>query len=83
MSEIVTIPAEVHVPLADVRRYVDRTPQQMSRYVKAGLIKKRDRGTVTLPQFTKFLARKFPHLPRFGSVADYDTWVANGRPAAQ
>ncbi len=66
---------DVCIPLSDVARYIGRTPQSVSGYVKVGLLKKKDRGSVTLAAMNKFLARKFPRLPRFESVADWDKWA--------
>lgn len=74
---------DVHISLQDVGRYVGRSPQQISRYIKARLLKKKDRGSVTLYEFNKFLARKFPRLPRFADVEAFDRWNASGRKLAQ
>ena len=66
---------DVCIPLSDVARYINRTPQSVSAYVNKGLLRKKDRGSVTLAAVNKFLARKFPRLPRFESVADWDKWA--------
>lgn len=73
---------DVHIPLSDIGRYVSRSPQQISRYIAAGLLKKKDRGSATLHDFNKFLARKFPRLPRFDDVEAFDQWNAQGRKPA-
>jgi hypothetical protein len=74
--------SEVCIPLSDVARYVGRTPQAVSGYIRKGLLKKKDYHSVTLASFNRFLGRKFPRLQRFESVEQYDRWNANGRPTA-
>lgn len=70
---------DVHISLQDVGRYVGRSPQQISRYIKAKLLKKRTRSSTTVHDFNKFLAVKFPRLPRFADVDAFDQWNAQGR----
>jgi hypothetical protein len=75
--------SEVCIPKSDVARYIGRTPQSLSSYIRGKLLVPKDRRTVTLANVNRFLARKFPRLAPFATWDEYVTWAANGRPPAQ
>jgi hypothetical protein len=73
-------PKEVCLTLREVCAYTGRTPQSISTYIRSKLLVKTGWATVTLHNFNKFLARKFPRLQRLDTVEALDAWRAKNSP---
>lgn len=64
---------DCYLTLAEVCRYVRKTQQCVLIHRKQGLLRTTGKR-VRLDHFNRYLARKYPLLPRLNSVAELDAW---------
>lgn len=83
MMTVELLPTEVFLSMKDVARYVGRTPQAVMQHRATGLLRCRTKAMVRLDDFNRYLAKKYPQLPRLESATAVDEWRAKGSPVAE